>query len=346
MPEGGLEGYYTDWFGRDLLQPAEKIAPGWATWDLHELIPYIDKHYRTIATRSGRAIAGLSMGGFGATSLAARRPDLFGAVGSFSGAVDTDYSYPYQNLVLYGTDAAFTGGQLDACIWGDIVTDDVDWRAVDPTYLAENLRETPLFIAAGNGQPGPYDKTDPHDLGATEAAGVVELNINQMNTGFVSALDAAEVPHRDYFYGAGTHSWGYWTRDLLHFLPVLARAWKDPKPAPKKFSFRSAAANFRAWGWHFADRRPNVQFVYLRDVRRAGFTAVGNGRLSVVTPPSYRPGKTYAVTAGGHRTRVSADSEGRLRFSAGLGPMTAQQTSFPDGRATPSGWQSVVVRIR
>lgn len=53
-----------------------------------ELINYIDRHYHTIAARSGRAITGLSMGGHGALWNAIRHKDVFGAAGSTSGGVD------------------------------------------------------------------------------------------------------------------------------------------------------------------------------------------------------------------------------------------------------------------
>jgi S-formylglutathione hydrolase FrmB len=53
-----------------------------------EMIEYIDKHYNTSADRKHRAITGLSMGGHGALFNAFRHKDVFGAVGSTSGAVD------------------------------------------------------------------------------------------------------------------------------------------------------------------------------------------------------------------------------------------------------------------
>ncbi len=53
-----------------------------------ELPAYIDKNYPTIADRTGRAIAGLSMGGHGAMWNALRHTDIFGAVGSISGGLD------------------------------------------------------------------------------------------------------------------------------------------------------------------------------------------------------------------------------------------------------------------
>lgn len=52
------------------------------------LVPFVDAHYRTAASREGRAITGLSMGGHGALFLAMRHTDLFGACGSMSGGVD------------------------------------------------------------------------------------------------------------------------------------------------------------------------------------------------------------------------------------------------------------------
>ena len=53
-----------------------------------ELIEFIDKNYRTIATKQSRAITGFSMGGHGSLWLAFRHTDVFGSCGSMSGAVD------------------------------------------------------------------------------------------------------------------------------------------------------------------------------------------------------------------------------------------------------------------
>ncbi|MBI9017303.1 MAG: hypothetical protein JEZ07_08600 [Phycisphaerae bacterium] len=53
-----------------------------------ELVKYIDKNYRTLASRDFRAITGLSMGGHGAMFLAIRHKDVFGVVGCQSGGVD------------------------------------------------------------------------------------------------------------------------------------------------------------------------------------------------------------------------------------------------------------------
>jgi len=62
-------------------------GPGhnWATALAVELPRWIDGHYRTIAARSGRAIIGLSAGGYGAASLGLSHPALFSVVESWSG---------------------------------------------------------------------------------------------------------------------------------------------------------------------------------------------------------------------------------------------------------------------
>ncbi|HPR30580.1 MAG TPA: alpha/beta hydrolase-fold protein [Prolixibacteraceae bacterium] len=52
-----------------------------------ELIPYIDTHFRTLATQENRAMAGLSMGGFETRQITLNRSDVFSSYGLFSGGV-------------------------------------------------------------------------------------------------------------------------------------------------------------------------------------------------------------------------------------------------------------------
>lgn len=53
-----------------------------------ELIPYINAHYPVLDQRRYRAVTGLSMGGYGAMTLAMKHQELFGAAGSTSGGLD------------------------------------------------------------------------------------------------------------------------------------------------------------------------------------------------------------------------------------------------------------------
>jgi S-formylglutathione hydrolase FrmB len=52
-----------------------------------ELIPHIDATYRTIASRDGRALQGMSMGGFGVLKLAFKHPELYSSVVAFAGGL-------------------------------------------------------------------------------------------------------------------------------------------------------------------------------------------------------------------------------------------------------------------
>ncbi len=52
-----------------------------------DVVNYIDSHYRTIKKKEGRAIAGLSMGGFHSLHISKQYPDMFNYVGLFSAAI-------------------------------------------------------------------------------------------------------------------------------------------------------------------------------------------------------------------------------------------------------------------
>ncbi|MHC4443894.1 MAG: alpha/beta hydrolase fold domain-containing protein [Planctomycetota bacterium] len=68
---GGKGSMYSDSVDRTIMSETAIIK---------ELIPFVDKNYRTIAARRGRAIEGFSMGGFGAIKLACKFPELFCSV--------------------------------------------------------------------------------------------------------------------------------------------------------------------------------------------------------------------------------------------------------------------------
>ena len=50
-----------------------------------ELVPYVDAHFRTLANKDNRAMAGLSMGGMETHSITLARPEMFGYYGLLSG---------------------------------------------------------------------------------------------------------------------------------------------------------------------------------------------------------------------------------------------------------------------
>ena len=82
--DGDGGGFYTDWVDRT----TSRGVANWETFHTRELVSWVDQRFRTVRSRSGRAVVGISQGGFGSMSYAARHPGVYGAAASFSGAVD------------------------------------------------------------------------------------------------------------------------------------------------------------------------------------------------------------------------------------------------------------------
>lgn len=78
----GDDGYWTDH-----APSGSKPGPRWGRYVADDLVAWVDARYRTLADREHRAIVGVSMGGYGALSLALTHPDRFGAAVSLSGAL-------------------------------------------------------------------------------------------------------------------------------------------------------------------------------------------------------------------------------------------------------------------
>jgi enterochelin esterase-like enzyme len=86
---------------------------GFETVLVDELIPYVDAHFRTIAKRDGRAMAGLSMGGAETHFITLNKPEVFGYWGLLSGGNYTpaelkDKAKPKLIFMSYGSKE--TGG--------------------------------------------------------------------------------------------------------------------------------------------------------------------------------------------------------------------------------------------
>ena len=80
MPDGGVSWYINSYDGKTKYED----------FFVKEFIPYIDATYRTRTTRQYRAIAGLSMGGYGTLIMATKHPDLFAAAAPLSSGVFID----------------------------------------------------------------------------------------------------------------------------------------------------------------------------------------------------------------------------------------------------------------
>jgi diacylglycerol O-acyltransferase/trehalose O-mycolyltransferase len=332
MPDGGPMGWYTDW-------PGGKEQ--WESYHLMHLIPAIDARFRTLADRAHRAVAGFSMGGYGALLYAARRPDLFVAAGGFSPISHiTIPDQPYQGAAPDNakTDAgspgpAFGGGAHPyrtpddansgcnggSSQWGSGVRD-VQWHARNPADLVSNLRGATVYVASGNGVPcGPDDPADrPTFAFEPGDAGTLVMNRDY----YAPAARAAGVRVVEDYYGCGVHTMRYAERDLHAFWPLMLGAFGAAPPAT--FDYRSADADFSVWNWTFhADPARAAEFLEVRGAGRAGLTLTGSGTETVVTPDMFHAGQAVGVE-GALPARAVADADGRLTLRVDLGAAHSQ----------------------
>ena len=82
MPDGG-NSWYVNWAESEAGQKND-----WEDHIIQDVVGHVDANYRTLAQREGRAITGLSMGGYGALTLGLRHPEMFVSIGSTSGALE------------------------------------------------------------------------------------------------------------------------------------------------------------------------------------------------------------------------------------------------------------------
>jgi S-formylglutathione hydrolase FrmB len=325
IPDGGLGSMYTDW-----AHPGTSGRMLWESYFVQQLLPWVDRRFHTTASPAGRAIVGVSMGGYGAAAIAARHPDLFAAMVSFSGIPDTNIR-PYLFTEISGYD-----GGLEGSLWGPRKTEEVVWHGHNPTDLAVNLGGMKVLLASGNGKTGPLP--DPNHGNLIEYLDHWdEYNAHQQTTAFAAALSAAGVRFSFDDYGNGEHVWPYWRADLIRTLPQLMRVFAAPRKAPASFSFTAIEPTFSVWGYSVTMVRRVTEFATLSKVTSRGFGLSGSGSALVTTAPRYVAGKTYSVTASTPKGRVAwkatADSAGRLRIAVILGASNTLQQYLPGSAA-------------
>ncbi|GAA2069637.1 alpha/beta hydrolase [Microbacterium hatanonis] len=216
MPDGGFAGGYSDWYNAGSYGP-----PQWATYHLDQLIPWVDATFRTIDDRSGRAIAGLSMGG-AALRYAAYRPDLFCATASFSGDIDI-----LQPESEWRNDGKFVAG----LIWGDPDQQELRWRRMNGPDLAANLVNTDIALYAG-------------DTGAPEST-FISAAAEAMH----SRLLELGIEHHYTRYEGYGHDWQTFNRAFGEWLPLMRTALIEADPAPGTFVYETADKHFEIFGW-------------------------------------------------------------------------------------------------
>jgi len=210
----GLGGDYKDWTTRTNLAEYSRTLPliivmpdgenSWYTnaadapeerfedYILTDLQADVAAKYRTINSRHGRTIAGLSMGGYGALKMALKRPGSFAVAASFSGA----FSATRPELLKL------------------IPSQEEPLRRIYGDGDSPVRRENDLYTLAAAVKPGsaPYIYID---CGISD--GLVGANRE-----VVAAFHKSGAAY-EYHEVAGGHSWDYWDRRIREFLAVLMK---------------------------------------------------------------------------------------------------------------------------
>jgi S-formylglutathione hydrolase FrmB len=178
-PNGGDRSWYLD-------SPIDSSFR-YETYMIQELIPYIDSHFRTVKTREGRAIAGLSMGGHGSLYLAIRHLEVFGAACSTSGSVDLlkkTFSWKYKEMIL-----------------GDTVCCKKNWLDHSVIEMAEQLKPGQLSVHL--------------DCGTEDDLYIPNRKLHEK-------WRASGVEHQ-YVEGPGKHDAAYWNKSIDPILLFVNR---------------------------------------------------------------------------------------------------------------------------
>lgn len=212
----GYSGNHFDWINRtSLIKYLDKynyvvITPeahnSWYTnsiftkrnyedYVIKELIPFVEKKYRVIATRHGRVIAGLSMGGYGAIKFALKYPNYFYYAGSFSGA----FRWPSmieknKNLLSESLKQAFGEKKSEHWAKNDVLV------LVDS--LDTNVKLPYLYISCGTFDP---------------LEGLLDSNKK-----FIEKIQKKKILF-EYHEIPGEHNWIFWDKEINNFLEKLSQ---------------------------------------------------------------------------------------------------------------------------
>lgn len=200
-----------------MLPPGGDAASDCVAWPhyddyiAYDVVRHIDAKYRTLAVRERRAIAGLSMGGYGAMMLALQYPAMFAAAASHSGVL-----WPLERAPM-----SFRRGPLprrsaaDSATWANVErrtaeqfrvvfgSDSASWLARDPATIAARLQR------------------DGVSLPALFADGGVEDVYQPESRAFVAAMAARNIPVTFHEW-PGNHSWAYWRAHVGESLAWIA----------------------------------------------------------------------------------------------------------------------------
>jgi S-formylglutathione hydrolase FrmB len=179
------------WYVNGVADPKARFED----YIVKDIIGYVDSHYRTVPLPRARAVAGLSMGGYGAAFLGLKHYRLFTAIGTFSGALTAAHDIPTE----HDTEQVREFQQEILPVFGPPGSPEREQR--DPLALVEKVppAEMPMIYVACGGQDG----------------------LLRENRQFVQLLAEKKIPYEYREISPRSHSWDFWDDQVNIFLDLL-----------------------------------------------------------------------------------------------------------------------------
>jgi S-formylglutathione hydrolase FrmB len=192
MPDGGVSWYINSYDGKVKYED----------FFVKEFIPFVDANYRTRSKKNYRAIAGLSMGGFGTFAMATKHPELFAAAAPLSAGVFTDaeiIDMPDENWnnvfgILYGNDLKGTARLSEHYTKNSILS-------IIEKGNADELMKVRYYIDCGD-----------------------DDFLIKGNMALHAAMIDKKIPH-EFRVREGGHTWTYWRAALPEVLKFVSESF-------------------------------------------------------------------------------------------------------------------------
>jgi S-formylglutathione hydrolase FrmB len=176
------------WYVNSAADPKAKYED----FVVKDLVTYVDSQFRTVHSRDRRAVAGVSMGAWGAMLLGLKYSQTFGAIGALSAPFGISRQDPNMDMTSR-TQQRFGPPNTS------------ERRERDPGTLAAAipLESVPmLYLACGN-----------QDLFVAD------------NRAFVQRLTARKIPYEYRELSPFGHAWDLWDGQIVNFIDVLSKRW-------------------------------------------------------------------------------------------------------------------------
>jgi S-formylglutathione hydrolase FrmB len=191
----GENGWYSD----SVTVPSDKYE----LYVIQELLPEIEKRFRVFTEREGRAIAGLSMGGYGALKFGFKYPTKFALVGSMSGAFG---AAAWSENELKGRESIRQSLQKTLGPPGSPARAANDLIGLTRGISSEGIKALPFLY---------------FDCGTEDF-------LFSDNRSYAALLVEKKIPH-EFRELPGGHSWQYWDQQVQEILRVASRRLAAPK---------------------------------------------------------------------------------------------------------------------